>query len=282
MTYDHSNKIGNKGDLIKHLALTIAVREMAKSRHSFTYLDIHSGRSEYDLPSTGEWRTGIGEFSEYCQNHKSLTPDLRYFCDVQSLDDIRQTKKYYGSSKIILNVLHNLDIEQIKPILCDTNPSVCKDLQFQFQYVPSAEICCTDGYAKGYEVDSVDLVFIDPPDIREHYAPLLKLARHYLPQGNQFISWNPLHGNAPQQTMSRNCLSVYELAKREKIPSITARWTNGWSGQMCGCQMLFSIPNGHKVVNACKALIKLMGWKTIEEEQHFPTKEVMTEDSGPT
>jgi hypothetical protein len=155
-------------------------------------------------------------------------------------------------------------VKRVKPILCDTNSAVCKDLEIQLRDIPSVEICCADGYQKAHDVEDVDLLFIDPPDIRDHYQPFLKLIRHSVSEGKRFVSWNPLHGDVTQQTMSRNCRSVAQLAKEEHIASITVRWTNGWSGQMCGCQMLFSIPGGNKVSGACSSLIALMGWQRIQ------------------
>jgi len=275
--YDHSRKIGNKGDLIKHFALTVAVKEMATGKDAFCYLDVHSGRSTYDLPDFGEWKTGIGKFAKHCLDQQSLSADLRYFCEVQSVADVSQTRKYAGSSRIILNVLRGVGVKRISPILCDTNREVCQDLGTQFQDAQTVEIFCADGYQMAQEVEEVDLVFIDPPDIQDHYQPFMTLIRYCVTQGKPFVSWNPLHGNVPQQIMSRNCLSVVELAEKERIPSITVRWTEGWSGQMCGCQMLFSIPSGNKVANACDSLIGLMGWKRIYAQVVQPRKTMTNE-----
>ena len=261
--YDHSKKIGNKGDLIKHFALTVATRELASGKASFSYLDVHSGRSCYDLPYSGEWQSGIGKFAAHCGNKHSLNEHLRYFCEIQSVTDVSKTRKYPGSSRIILNVLQDLGVAQIEPILCDTNPIVCKDNEVQFHDLPSVEIHCGNGYQKAHEVEVMGLIIIDPPDLEDHYRPFLKLVRHCVSKGKPFISWNPLHGNVPQQTMSRNCLAVANFSKEQRIPSITVRWTKEWSDQMCGCQMLFFVPYGDKVAVSCDALIHLMGWKRI-------------------
>lgn len=103
--YDCANKIGNEGDLIKHFALTIAIREQATGKKSFSYLDVHAGRSRHDLPAAGEWEKGIGQYAEYCRNEHPLTEDLRYFCKVQSVAKIPQARRYWGSSRIIHDVL---------------------------------------------------------------------------------------------------------------------------------------------------------------------------------
>ena len=153
--YDHSNKIGNKGDLIKHFALTIATKFLVENKDSYAYLDVHSGRSSYELPDSGEWKTGIGKFAEICQSQKSLTDNLQYFCKVHSIESIPHSKKYFGSSRIILNVLQDLGITKITFNLCDTNPSVCKELQTQKHEIAKTEIHCTDGYIKAEDVYDV-------------------------------------------------------------------------------------------------------------------------------
>ena len=279
--YDHAKKIGNQGDLIKHFALTVAVKKMASGRDSFSYLDVHSGRRIYALPDGGKWEQGIGKFAERCRDENPLPKYIRYFCDIQSIGNIHDTREYWGSSKIVSNVLDDLGIGQ-KLILCDKNPSVCCDLvvhdlgvkalicdsgpvaqgalEDQAQSALSVEVHCADGYQKAREADKADLVFIDPPNISDHYDPFMRLVRHCVDEGKNFISWNPLHGNINRKTMSANCRRVAEFAERNKIPHITVRWKSGWTGQICGCQMLFSIPQGKEVSNACKKLIELMRW----------------------
>ena len=266
--YDHSKKIGNKGCLIKHFALTTAVKLVAENMQSFpsfSYLDVHSGRGEYDLPgSGGEWKHGIGKFAR-CRDTLKKDKDLKYFYDVHSLADLEKEKKYWGSSGIVLNVLNDLGIRDRKFILCDTEPSVCDDLRKQFQDV-AVEVLCTDGYEKAHITDDMDLIFIDPPNISpgDHLKPFCGLIKHCIHEKKQFISWNLLNGDTANKTMSSECREISEFAKRKGIPSITIRWTKGWSGQICGCQMLFSVLQGNTVTNACNALIKLMDWEISE------------------
>ena len=65
MPYDHSAKIGNQGDVVKHIALFAALRHLLKGRSAdgeFVCADIHAGRPDYVLPEKGEWQYGIGPF----------------------------------------------------------------------------------------------------------------------------------------------------------------------------------------------------------------------------
>lgn len=41
-------------------------------------------------------------------------------------------------------------MKRAKPVLCDTNPSVCNDLENELQDPSSVAICCTDGYQKAH------------------------------------------------------------------------------------------------------------------------------------
>jgi len=60
MKYDHSAKIGNRGDVIKHAVLAAVVdRLLQDDDKPFSYVETHTGRAEYILPKGGEWRKGI-------------------------------------------------------------------------------------------------------------------------------------------------------------------------------------------------------------------------------
>ncbi|MCP3867816.1 MAG: 23S rRNA (adenine(2030)-N(6))-methyltransferase RlmJ [Gammaproteobacteria bacterium] len=264
MKYDHTNKIGNQGDLIKHLTLTVAISRMAETKHAFTYLDVHSGRARYDLSDSGEWGQGIGKFAGHCAENAQLPEDLAYFYDVQSLNRVNRERKYWGSSRIVLNVLLDQGLTDIRMILCDTDSAVCRDLKEHYQDRLLVAIHCMDGYRKAYDTGGVDLVLIDPPDISAHYTEFTALMGHCLARGQSFISWNSLHGNSIQQGMSSKCLSISRWADESGISSFSVRWKKGWSRQMCGCQVLFSVPGAGRVADACGDLVKLMGWSTVE------------------
>lgn len=66
MPYDHSVKIGNEGDLVKHVVLYAAIQQSVRLEREGTpyrYAESNAGRPQYVLPSRGEWRRGIGKFS---------------------------------------------------------------------------------------------------------------------------------------------------------------------------------------------------------------------------
>ncbi len=66
MAYDHANKVGNQGDLIKHAVLYTVVKNMLDTwpeGECFRYADTHTGHPCYVLPSGGAWMQGIGAFS---------------------------------------------------------------------------------------------------------------------------------------------------------------------------------------------------------------------------
>ncbi len=260
MAYDHLDHTGNRGDLIKHFALTMAVRELAEASGRFSYVDVHAGRGQYDLRGTDAWEAGVGAFEKRCRGRKYLSEDVRYFFQVQSIADVRRSARYWGSPRIVRNVLDDLAVPNIEMALCDSNAVVCEHLRTQFRDMAAATIWCGDGYSMARAVDAPDLVFIDPPDLRDHHQLLLELMRHCVAEAKPFVSWNPLYGDAPGQDMSTECLAVRCFALQRGIPSVTVRWADRWTAAMCGCQMLFSLPPGKEVAGACQSLAAFMGW----------------------
>jgi len=63
--YDHSRKIGNEGDVIKHPVLAKVVESLAESveKKPFVYAESHTGRPFYVLQKGGEWERGVGKLS---------------------------------------------------------------------------------------------------------------------------------------------------------------------------------------------------------------------------
>ncbi len=75
-----------------------------------------------------------------------------------------------------------------------------------------------------------------------------------------FVSWTPLYGHkAMQERASLECSVVQECARQKGFPMITVRWAQ-WSQKMCGCQMVFGMPNGGMFVDQCQILAILLDW----------------------
>ena len=72
MSYDHSRKAGNKGDVWKHFTLVTVVDRLGV-KDSFRYVDVHSGAPSYELGQTGEWTRGIAAVLEECSSSSART-----------------------------------------------------------------------------------------------------------------------------------------------------------------------------------------------------------------
>ena len=195
MPYDHSNKVGNQGDLIKHFVLATVIKNIKPKHSAFNYFEVHTGYAEYSLEDTGAWQQGIGKFiSTYCNTSRS-NDEFNYFIDHLNLENINSDKRYLGSSKIVEKCMRDNDTNEFKFFLCDTNPEVCKQLEASYAGYNNVHITCADGYNQAKQFQHADLVFIDPPDIDKQYKAYIDLIQYLYAQNTWLVSWNSLHGN---------------------------------------------------------------------------------------
>lgn len=260
MAYCHADKAGNRGDLIKHLALSSAISKIVPGKSSFSYMEVHCGQADHTLKEDGEWHSGIGRFIKLSATNPHTHRDIDYFRHLLGIETVDSQKVYHGSSRIVYRLLHDLRVANISMHLCDTDADVCASLTTAFGTDRGIHIYCEDGYSKAKQLHDLDLVFIDPPDMGQQFPAYIDLIQHCLAHRQPFISWNSLHGNAEKNGMSERCHRVSELARDARIPHIAVRWSSGWTESMCGCQMLFSHPGGNSVSEACRALASLMQW----------------------
>ena len=110
--YDHSNKAGNEGDVIKHaFLLDIVDRLLAERKDSsgrFWYVDTHTARPYHRLSSSGRWAYGVGRM----RKRADLPPIFANYLASSFYEDDLITKKktafahlgtrlYLGSSAIV-------------------------------------------------------------------------------------------------------------------------------------------------------------------------------------
>ena len=165
MTYDHTNKVANQGDLIKHFALSCAIHQRPVSSDHFNYLEVHCGRAEYQLKTHGAWTKGVGEFIQRYTASDFMCAELDYFYQLLNLNNIEDSKHYPGSSFIVYRALQDRGINNITLHLCDTSAEVCASLRNSYQAHQQVHVYCEDGYAKARHLQNLELIFIDPPDI---------------------------------------------------------------------------------------------------------------------
>src|SRR3990167_5982506 len=123
--YDHNEKAGNQGDVVKHLALLAAADAlMAECSGQFHYADTFSGYAFNPLKSNGEWSKGIGVL---CSSRTSDNSVLNFWRELWSCSAGLRGSVYPGSSVFILKLCMSKDRE-FRARLWDTSPAVVAQL----------------------------------------------------------------------------------------------------------------------------------------------------------
>src|SRR5208337_2992765 len=117
MSYDHRDRIGNEGDVVKHAVLARFVEEivMKSGQNTFVYAESHTGWAAYtDLPPEGRRRYGIGPLSrslltlEHPGGSIALAekyPNLMAYKQACFDKEIVIGGEYPGSSQVVLNIV---------------------------------------------------------------------------------------------------------------------------------------------------------------------------------
>ena len=78
MNYRHSYHAGNFADVLKHSALALILRHLAKKDTAFRYLDTHAGIGAYDLAAVEPTKTGdfLVNCAQLCGNSHAFMRGL--------------------------------------------------------------------------------------------------------------------------------------------------------------------------------------------------------------
>ena len=122
MEYDHSDKIGNEGDVVKHAVLCALVEALLDQTPivPFVYAESHTGRAVYVLPGKGRWLHGIKPFSENLLELEDRNATSSSSIRFKSLNAYRQAcfpekakaeSQYYGSSGMVRKMLTEVTMQ---------------------------------------------------------------------------------------------------------------------------------------------------------------------------
>lgn len=270
--YDHQTKVGNQGDLVKHFSLLqVADNQRHRQGRQFVYAETHAGRARYtidDAKQSQGWTAGVG----YLLNHKNsivsscneadelLVNAINDFVNTIEKDRVGGRFNYSGSSSLVLDRLQEKGIDH-QGILFDTNQAVCSELNAHTER--TTEVRCACGYDGVKGIKGIDLLFIDPPDLKPppdgQTRDFKYLVYHCIHNDIPFVSWNPLYGKSEMQEPSFECSLIRELGRVQHIGIVEVRW-NDWSERMCGCQMLFNVEDPGTYVDLVQRLADVMGW----------------------
>ena len=224
MSYRHSEKAGNEGDVIKHISLIAALDTVMKSWNKdkgnkdkvFSYCDTYAANGLNLLKSGLGWSKGIGRIQSQ-MNHVGVTIDHHFvnwknswWIPPQETERKYNTGFYPGSSLFVANLFEKNKIENYKIRLWDIEID-CIENQFDTfcKYDKTAECLKLDPKISLYpesafvgegpnpdfknHLELADFLFVDPPNlaIPENYKDL---ANTRADNGNWTMFWFPLKG----------------------------------------------------------------------------------------
>jgi hypothetical protein len=274
MAYDHSDKIGNQGDLVKHSALASVIeyltQDISKAQR-FVYAESHTGRAEYVLPKRGAWKQGIGTFSssEKMIADRSLPnrqyPALRPYDNACLGKPLSIGMKYPGSSGLAFQMLQAQNVN-FEFLLYETNPLVFVDLIRYYHPWQNVQIFQEDGYKGLAGLVKADLVLIDPPKL-DQPEQIRELCVQLEKKAVPFICWVPRIGNsgAPADsgqertapTEGQNYIKLHDACLRQNLHIFPVRWDT-WRSQTCGCYLVVSQGITEPVRKTISQLCKVM------------------------
>lgn len=202
MNYEHGFHAGNPGDVLKHAALVLILRELTRRQDPLHYLETHAGGGSYELDkSDGEWTQGVGRLLS--KNARRKLPELLPYLDLVAPEGARPSE-YPGSPRIAQQLLREADTLE----LFELKPSAHAQLERTVR--PSRDrrvrVMGRDGYA-GLVSAAVPegthlLALIDPPfEASEEWDQIESCVKRTAVKrpGATLVLWYPVKEGAPHE-----------------------------------------------------------------------------------
>ena len=197
MNYRHAFHAGNHADVLKHVALVMALEIMTRKPAPLAVLDTHAGVGRYDLTSDAalrspEWRDGVARLRADPDVTGAAAPTaVRAWLAAIGADPTT----YPGSPALALTQLRADD----RYIACELHPDDARTLKGAIGGDRRAQIHQRDGYEAVTALLPVPerrgLVLIDPPyealdDTARSVAALRAIARRF--RQAVMLWWRPV------------------------------------------------------------------------------------------
>lgn len=230
MSYDHSSKAGNLGDVWKHSVLVALVDAVPKKSESFRYVECHAGAPIHKLTEKGEWSRGVARIARNAACDSAYATMARNWLG----------RNLYPASWMFVAERLVSRFAQVEVVLFDHAEHVAA----QYPPAPDAGVPTNvrvdfrraDGYDAVERLTDVDLVFLDPPyhpDSRRDWRRLRRACRALLSRRIPCVAWYPFYWHSqPQKLVDHTGCEAWEL-----------RWSRCGprpSQNLKGCGMLVS------------------------------------------
>lgn len=249
--YDHHDKAGNPGDVIKHVALLAAADAIMKnSRDVFRFADTFAGYAFNPIRSSGEWQEGIGIFEKLPK--EPTNEAITFWHSLWSCAYGLAGSTYPGSSTFIRKLCMKRGV-QAQLSLWDTSPAVISQLK-QTYSDNEARIFDRPATVKDFDAEKPDLLLIDPPDLS-----LIASLLAFVELSDAVVIWLPvLYTNGTETAASKN---AYDYCQKQGLRVTTVTWKSTRS--MCGCRLAHKLPEdaAGAIEAAVGDIAHASGWK---------------------
>lgn len=207
MSYDHSRKAGNLGDVWKHSTLVALADAVPKKSKSFRYVESHTGAPFHRLAGKGEWSCGVARIARNAACDSAYAGMARDWL----------ARSLYPASWVFVAERLVGRFEQVEVVLFDHADDVAAQYPPAWDAGVSASVRRirpdfrkADGYEAVEGLSGVDLVFLDPPyhpDARRDWRRLRQACRVLLSRCIPFVAWYPFYWHSQPQRLSdgTNC-----------------------------------------------------------------------------
>lgn len=276
MPYDHNEKAGNQGDLIKHIALLAVVDSILSERKpkNFCYCDTFAGYANSQLIKGNGWEEGIG----LLYDQKSPTKKMRvvdrlsgnHHCELYR--DLYLAgcstfvgRTYPGSSLIVHDQCIHHDVVP-KFSLWDVSPAAIASLMTTYSGMDHS-IYTRPALHSDEAIKNADFVFIDPPK-----APMTQseglcwgdMIQFLQPSHKNIMFWLPIDFRKSKGEMIENTAKQRADAIGKGLDAIQVRWKQDENSiKTVGCQLFFRVEESAKVnlEAAIKHICLRLGWQ---------------------
>lgn len=249
--YDHRRKAGNRGDVVKHVALLAVLDTLMVQGglHELAYAETFAGFPESVLRPGGGWETGIGALPRHGTPDN---PHLERWYARWVRGGACCGAIYPGSTRIALDC----GVYRHRPVrlwLWETWPEACAQLIRRYR---NQRIYCRPASPQDLRLCASDLLFVDPPGLRSATQPdwpdWAQLSAQFQAHPNQaLLAWLPLTGTA----------EAPGAARALGLATTTLHWAR--VAGLPGCRLIHRLPPGPRAAmhRALEALVIWARWQ---------------------
>lgn len=228
--YDHAEKCGNEGDVVKHVGLLAALDSILSSWSGgfFRYADTFAGYAQCVLGDGGEWPRGVGLLAD--QSALGDNPHTALWHRWYLARPVTRGSAYPGSSLIAADVARDREVP-IRISLWDISDEAIASLRAT--WADRAFVFPRPADPRESDVAEADFLFVDPPDIETWPAirPTLEPSR----RGGTLV-WLPISATGDEPIRA-----AVDDARALGYAMDEVRWASGGS-RTIGCRLLHRVP----------------------------------------